>query len=206
MFWVKNLLTNSGSTNLSELGWEWPNCGIPCLLYLYTRKPKDQSTIFIPKARLVFLLLSFLILGTFTGLKLNLFGKLDWPKQQVPEPHLPLYCKSSQVWNLAQGLECNGNSTNTWLLPPHTTVAFPPKSLCFSMTGYNSHHGSPCSAFLWRSLIPYPLSSFTEEFWKPNRIPLYKRLKGNLSQSPPLTSNNDKITEEQGWAGPNLYS
>lgn len=77
---------------MSELGWEWPSCEVPCLLYLHTRKPKDQSTIFIPKAKSVLRLLSFLILGTPTGLKLNIFWKVRVAQAAGPRttPSTPL--------------------------------------------------------------------------------------------------------------------
>lgn len=62
IFWVKDLLINLGSTNLSELDWEWPNCWVPLspVLSIPERpKIKAQCSFLKPSLSFVSFFLSY---------------------------------------------------------------------------------------------------------------------------------------------------
>lgn len=103
-----------------------------------------------------------------------------------------------QSWSLGQGLQCNANATNIWLLP------FPP-IVYFSMTRYSSYQDSPGFVFLRRPLIPSVLYLPSLEGVLEA---LYKRLKGTCALSQPLISNkiiNNNNNTKTGLGGLNPH-
>ena len=167
------------------------------------KNTKGQSTILLLNQEFVLSLFSIFILWTRKGLQLSMypfFWVREGPKQQASwtTSSTPLQIKSGRKFST--GLKRNANSTNIWLLPLQRRISvFSPNSLCFSMTGYNPHHGSPCFVFLWRPLIPFvPYLPSLEFSGSLTEFLSTKAWRGTCA--PPISNNGNNTRTGLGWA------